>query len=163
MGYAFISYSSKNKTQADAIRDIFGRNNIDTWMAPYNIPAGSNYASVITRAVKDCSCFVLLLTNDSQSSDAVDSEVELAKNSKKRIFAVEPENIILNDAFTYYIHNKHIIPVNKIDEKSAEMQKFLSDVSSYICKNISKESVMVSDKKAKKDESIEQIKKYVTN
>lgn len=112
MGYAFISYSTKNQTSADAMRELFRKNGIDTWMAPYDIPAGSKYAAVITQAIRDCGCFVLLLTNESQSSEAVDSEVELAALTfKKSIITVQLENVILNDSFTFYIHNKQIIAV----------------------------------------------------
>ena len=44
MGYAFISYSTKNQSAADAMRALFNKHDIDTWMAPYDIPAGSEYA-----------------------------------------------------------------------------------------------------------------------
>lgn len=30
MGYAFISYSSKNQSSADAMRELFNKHNIDT-------------------------------------------------------------------------------------------------------------------------------------
>lgn len=39
MGYAFISYSSSNQKEADAMRELFKKNNIGVWMAPYDIPA----------------------------------------------------------------------------------------------------------------------------
>lgn len=132
MGYAFISYSTKNQVSADAIRELFNKHNIDTWMAPYDIPAGSKYAAVITKAIRDCSCFVLLLSNDSQASEAVDSEVELATLTfKKSIITVELEKVILNDAFTFYIHNKQIIAVHKIDEDAHEVKQILDAVRAY--------------------------------
>lgn len=137
MGYAFISYSTKNQASADAIRELFNKHNVDTWMAPYDIPAGSKYAAVITKAIRDCSCFVLLLSNDSQESEAVDSEVELAALTfKKSIITVELEKVILNDAFTFYIHNKQIIAVHKIDENSREIKQILEAVSAYTNKDI---------------------------
>lgn len=132
MGYAFISYSTKNQASADAMRELFNKHNIDTWMAPYDIPAGSKYAAVITKAIRDCSCFVLLLSSDSQASEAVDSEVELAALTfKKSIITVELEKVILNDAFTFYIHNKQIIAAHKIDENSREIKQILEAVSAY--------------------------------
>ena len=132
MGYAFISYSTKNQASADAMRELFHKNSIDTWMAPYDIPVGSKYAAVITKAIRDCSCFVLLLSNDSQASEAVDSEVELAVLTfKKSIITVELEKVILNDAFTFYIHNKQIIAAHKIDEDSLEIKQILEAVGAY--------------------------------
>ncbi len=132
MGYAFISYSTKNQASADAMRELFNKHYIDTWMAPYDIPAGSKYAAVITKAIRDCSCFVLLLSNDSQSSEAVDSEVELATLTfKKSIITVELEKVVLNDAFTFYIHNKQIIAAHKIDKDSREIRQILAAVKAY--------------------------------
>lgn len=132
MGYAFISYSTKNQSSADRVRNILLKYDIDTWMAPYDISAGSKYAAVITKAIRDCSCFVLLLSNDAQISDAVDSEVELAALTyKKPIIAVEIEKVKLNDAFTFYIHNKQIVAMHTIDEESKEMKQVLSAINTY--------------------------------
>ena len=132
MGYAFISYSTKNQASADALRELFQKNDIGNWMAPYDIPVGSKYAAVITKAIRDCSCFVLLLSNDAQMSDAVDSEVELAVLTyKKPIITVELEKVALNDSFTFYIHNKQIILVDGIDETSCEMQQVLAEMQAY--------------------------------
>ena len=78
MGYAFISYSTKNQTSADAIRELFNRNGIETWMAPYDIPAGSEYAEVIHDAIIKSSCLVLMLTDMSQNSKWVKKEVNNA-------------------------------------------------------------------------------------
>ncbi len=130
MGYAFISYSTKNMEAADKVRNLFTRHGIDTWMAPYNIPAGSKYAATITRGIRDCSCFVLLLSNDSQASEAVDSEVELATLTfKKTIVTIQLEEVELNDSFFFYIHNKQIIPIENFDEDSYEISQVLSAVS----------------------------------
>ena len=148
MGYAFISYSSKNKTQADSIHDLFKRNRIDTWMAPYDIPTGSKYAAVITSTIRECSCFVLLLSNDSQTSEAVDSEVELAAYTfKKPIIPIALENVILNDSFHYYLHNKHITPIYKIDEDSKEIKSVLNSVIAFAGQKGTKK--IKSKKKAK--------------
>lgn len=132
MGYAFISYSTLNKASADAIHELFSKHKIDTWMAPYDIPAGSKYAGVITKAIRECSCFVLLLSNDSQGSEAVDKEVEMAAVLfKKTIITVELEKVVLNDQFLFYVHNQQIIPVYQIDENSREIKQVLDAVRAY--------------------------------
>ena len=114
------------------MRNLFNKYNIDTWMAPYDIPAGSKYAAVITKAIRECSCFVLLLSNDSQASEAVDQEVELAvMEYKKSILTIELEKVVLNDAFTFYVHNKQIIAAHKFDENSREIKQILEAVKAY--------------------------------
>lgn len=133
MGYAFISYCTKNQESAETMRRIFISNNIETWMAPYNIPAGSKYAAVLTNAIRDCSCFVLLLSDASQWSEAVDSEVELGVLTfKKPVVIVELEKVVLNDSFTFYIHNKQIFPVRDMNESSDSVKEVVKSVHSCI-------------------------------
>lgn len=132
MGYAFISYSSENRNVADEIRALFKNKAIETWMAPYDIPAGSKYAAEITRAVRNCSCFVLVLSDAAQASDGVDAEVEFAKLTfKKPIITVQIEEVELNDSFMFYLKNTQIEFVKNIDESSENMQKILNSVSGY--------------------------------
>lgn len=132
MGYAFISYSSKNRDAADAIRSLLIKNKIDTWMAPNDIPAGSKYAQVIGKAVKNCACFVLMLTNDSQKSLWVAKEVERAINYRKTIIPIQLEDIQLNDEFEMYISTDQIIAVRKIDEHTDEIQKLVSTIGMLV-------------------------------
>lgn len=130
MEYAFISYSTKNQSSADAMRDLFVGNGIKTWMAPGDIPAGSKYAKVINRAVKECACFILVLSEDAQNSVWVAKEVERAVNYRKPIIPVQIENVVLHDEFELYISTDQIIEVQKIDHDSDEIKKLLASVTS---------------------------------
>ena len=132
MGYAFISYSTQNQQAADSIRHLFLENDIDVWMAPYDIPADGKYAAAITKAIRECSCFVLLLSNASQESEAVDSEVQLAAVTfKKTVITIQLEDVVLNNSFTFYIMNKQIIPIRNIDKESSEIKKILASAVSF--------------------------------
>ena len=125
MGYVFISYSSKNRDIADAFKNLLNKNNIDTWMAPHDIPVGSKYASVIGKSIKNCSCFLLLLTHDSQGSIWVAKEVERAINYKKIIVPVQLEDVILNDEFEMYLSTDQILAIKTIDDSTNEMQELI--------------------------------------
>lgn len=131
MGYAFISYSTKNQKEADAMRDLFRKNGIDTWMAPYDIPVGSRYAQVVNQALKGCACLVLLLTDEAQNSTWVSKEVERAVSYRRTIVPLQLEAIKLNDEFELYISTDQIMAIPKIDEDSPEVQKMLQAVSVY--------------------------------
>lgn len=131
MGYAFISYSSKNYSDAESFRVMFKRNGIASWMAPNDIPIGSKYAQVITQAIKGCDCFVLLLTNDAQNSVWVAKEVERAINHRKTIIPIQLEAVELNEEFELYISSDQIIGVRKIDESSSEIKQVLTAVKAY--------------------------------
>ncbi len=129
MGYAFLSYSTKNQQAADAMRNLLRKEGIETWMAPGDIPAGSRYAQVINQAIKGCSCFVLILSDDSQNSIWVAKEVERAVNYRKLIIPVQIEDMILNDEFELYLSTDQLVAIQKIDEDSFEVKKLIDSVA----------------------------------
>lgn len=132
MGYAFISYSTKNQSAADAMRALFKKHDIDTWMAPYDIPAGSEYAEVLYDALSGCSCLVLMLTDVSQNSQWVRKEVNIAITNGKTIIPVKLEDIELNSMMKFYLNDQQIVPVHVIDDNSAEIQSILKSVIGLI-------------------------------
>ncbi|MBR5272807.1 MAG: toll/interleukin-1 receptor domain-containing protein [Clostridia bacterium] len=136
MGYAFISYSSKNQTSADAMRELFKKHNIDTWMAPYDIPAGSEYAEVLYDALTGCSCLVLMLTDVSQNSQWVKKEVNIAITNGKTVIPVKLEDVELNSSMKLYLNDQQIVPVHTIDERSVEIQKILNSVIGFTRKSV---------------------------
>ena len=125
MGYAFISYSAKQQKDADALRLLLRSNHIDTWMAPYDIPPGTDYADVVNRAIQDAACFVLLLTEDAQSSIYVDKEIERALHYGKTIAPIQLDSALLNDSFSFYLCNQQIVTVPTIDASIPKMQSLL--------------------------------------
>ena len=131
MGYVFISYSSKNQEDAYAMNLFLKKQNIKTWMAPMDIPIGSQYIQVINKAIKECSCMILLWSNEAQESQWVSREVERAIHYGKNVIPVQLGEVIINDAFEFYISVNQIIAVKKIEEKSEEMKKVLESVKVY--------------------------------
>ena len=130
--YVFISYSTKNQLEADALRQLLIDNEIATWMAPGDIPAGSKYAQVISKAVKNCACFVLLLSENAQNSIWVAKETERAVNYRKPIIPVQIEAVKLNEEFEMYISTDQIVAVPKIDNSSPEIKKLIQGISPYL-------------------------------
>ncbi|MBE6661618.1 MAG: toll/interleukin-1 receptor domain-containing protein [Ruminococcaceae bacterium] len=131
MGYAFISYSTKNQPDADALKQLFNKKGIRTWMAPGDIPVGSKYAQVINHAIKECDCFVLLLTDAAQNSPWVAKEVERAVNYGKTILPIKLEDLVLNEEFEFYISTDQIVAVQKIDEDTDAINKILAGVAAF--------------------------------
>ena len=127
-GYAFISYSSENRVQADAVRDLLREEQTACWMAPYDIPAGSKYAYEINNALENCACLVLLLSEAAQNSPFVEREVELAMAYRKSIVAIALEEMQLNPGFKFYLGEEQLVPVRKIDARTPELRKVLERV-----------------------------------
>ena len=124
--YVFISYSTQNQEDANAVRYYLGKNGVDTWMAPYDIPPGDTYARIINQAIKNCSCCVLILSNASQQSIWVSKEIERVINYQKILIPISIENVILNDEFEFYISTNQIVNVGKLNENSPELHSILA-------------------------------------
>lgn len=116
MKYAFISYSSREQSVADSMRNVLIQNEIETWMAPYNIPVGGKYSASITSAIKNCYCVILILSNISQNSEHVSREIDLAIKYKKNIIPIKIEKFDLNSEFEYYLSNVQFISVENFTE-----------------------------------------------
>ena len=138
--YVFISYSTKNQEEANAIRYYLEKNGINTWMAPYDIPPGNTYAKVINQAIQQCSCCVLVLSNESQQSMWVPREIERAINYHKILIPISIETVILNDEFELYISTNQIVNVGKINDNSTELQKILAVIKETVGKTIVSQS-----------------------
>ncbi len=144
MGYAFISYSSENQASADAMRELFKKHNIDTWMAPYDIPAGSSYMGEINRALISCDCLVLMLSEAAQNSQWVLKELERAVSYKKTIIPIKIEDIVLNDDFDFVLGSCHVVAVRKIDENSEEVKNVLKSVVACTKEKINHNSEIIN-------------------
>lgn len=132
MKYAFISYSSKNQIIADALRELFNRNGIETWMAPGDIPVGSSYMKEINHALKNCSCLVLVLSKAAQGSQWVIKEVERVVNYNKPIIPVKIEDVVLNDEFEFVLGAYQVVSAYKIDWDSEDVRKILNSVRASV-------------------------------
>lgn len=138
-GYAFISYSSKDHIEAETMRSILNKEGIKTWMAPGDIPAGKRYAQVINLAIKNCSCFILMLTDEAQHSTWVAKETERAVSYNKPIFPVKIKETILNDEFELYLSTDQMVAIKKLDKSNEKLQKLLNSIS--VCVNTSKSNI----------------------
>ena len=130
--YVFISYSSKDIELADKVKILLNKNGIETWMATCDIPAGSKYAELLIRAIRNCGCLLLLLTHDSQNSVWVAKEVERAINYKKTIIPVQIEDVVLNDEFEMYISENQILSIKEIDDTTSEFQSLIKAIKANL-------------------------------
>lgn len=84
----FISFSSQNIEAAQAICHVLEQNGIRCWMAPRNIPPGSDYGDVIEDAIKACTTVVVLFSEPASSSPYVKSEINIAFEEQKTIIPI---------------------------------------------------------------------------
>src|SRR3981189_2371658 len=79
----FLSYSSKDATDAQRICAALESSGISCWMAPRDVEAGTDYPAEIVDAITSSTMFLVLLTEHSVASRHVLSEVEHAFNAGK--------------------------------------------------------------------------------
>lgn len=103
----FISYSSRNKLIADAMKQYLQSKGIRCWKAPDDIVHGESWAKAIPRAIKNSQIMVLIWTKDSMSSRQVVNELTLADRAKKLIIPFRTEEIEPEDEFEYYLAKTH--------------------------------------------------------
>ena len=103
MKEVFISYSTIDAINAETVRNILEKNGLSCWMAPRDIPGGSNYTKEIPIAIRNCKVFVLILSKNAQSSQWVLKELDSAVNCGKVILPFMLEECILNDEFNFLL------------------------------------------------------------
>lgn len=105
MKEVFISYKSEEYDEALWIKTVLETNGVSCWMAPACIPGGSNYASEIPMAIKNCKVFLLILSEKAQKSKWIPKELDQAINAEKVIMPFMLENCDLTADFNFYLTN----------------------------------------------------------
>jgi len=103
----FISYSSKDKSVADALLDILERRGIGCWIAPRNINPGMDWAKSIVEAIDDSKIMALVFSAHSDASPQVLREVNHAVNRGVIILPIRIENILPSGSMGYFINVCH--------------------------------------------------------
>ena len=129
--YVFISYSSKNEVAAQVMRDLLIKESISNWMAPYDIPAGLDYPTVISEAIENCSCVLLLLSNQAQSSRYVYSEIRIAYDANKPIISMNLDDCQLIAGFKLLLGTHQIVSAKNDDD----LQKVINAIKFNLNKN----------------------------
>lgn len=122
----FISYSSCDELFVKRIIEMIEKAGLSYWKAPEMIPAGSNYAREIPKAIQKCDVFLLVVSKGSQESIWVEKEVDSAINYRKTIVPVRIDDEPLNDMYRFYLNNVQMLSF--VDEKE-KFYKYLEGVA----------------------------------
>lgn len=105
----FISHSSQDSECAVKICTFLESHGIKCWIAPRDIKPGAAYPSEITRGIKECSTFLIILTEESVHSPHVNTETDIAFNNDKQIIPFFIDEVSLGDSMSYYLARKQWI------------------------------------------------------
>ena len=108
MGHdVFLSYSSADRATADAVVAGLEEHGVRCWVAPRDIPAGSEYGEEIIEAVKACRVCIVVFSGSANASPHVRREVERAVSAQKQIVPFRVENLEPTGAMEYALGGTH--------------------------------------------------------
>ncbi len=103
----FISYSSKDKAIADAVCARLEEKRLRVWIAPRDVPPGSDFAESIIDAIDTSKVFVLIWSADANASTHILAEVNEAFNKGIVIIPFRIQDVQPTRSFQYYIGRTH--------------------------------------------------------
>jgi ankyrin repeat protein len=103
----FISYSSKDKTVADAVCAALESSGVSCWIAPRDILAGEGYAASLLNGLSTSTILVLVYSANSNRSPQVLREVERAVSKGLPIVPLRIEDAPMSSDMEYFISSQH--------------------------------------------------------
>lgn len=126
----FISYSSKNKVTADALCHALEQHKIKCWIAPRDIPSGSDYGDVIDEAIVNCKAFIIIFSTFSSTSQWVRGELNLAFSEQKKIFPYKIDDTIPKGSIRLMLNQMHWIEA--YPDPESQFHTLIKDISKNI-------------------------------
>jgi len=129
----FLSYSSEDKTVADAVCAGLETQGIRCWLAPRDVEPGQDWAATIVDAIEHCRVFVIILSTGSNKSSQVLREVERAVNAGKIVIPFRIEDLVPSKSLGYFLSVSHWFdaitePLEKhIDNLANTIQNLLNE------------------------------------
>jgi hypothetical protein len=103
----FVSYSSNDKTIANAVVARLERHKIRCWIAPRDILPGINYQVSLVNAIKTCTIMVLIFSQSSNRSAHVTREVNIAVDAGAIIIPFRIQDVPLSKEMQYLVATQH--------------------------------------------------------
>jgi len=82
----FISYSSKDREQAEQLEEMLSSAGLSVWIDRVGIDAATRWSEEIVDAIDSCRAFVLILSSSSIESHNVIKELSLLQKSGRTFF-----------------------------------------------------------------------------
>jgi hypothetical protein len=103
----FISYSSKDKTSADAVCAVLEQKGIRCWIAPRDIVPGRDWSEGILDGLNAARVFVLVFSSNANASQQIKREVERAVHLATPVIPFRVENVAPSGSLEYFISTQH--------------------------------------------------------
>lgn len=134
----FISYSNQDTEAAQAICHVLEQNGIRCWMAPRNIPPGSDYGDVIDEAIKVCKTVVVVFSETASESQWVKGELNIAFEEQKTIIPFRLDQTPLKGQNRVMLNKTHWI--DAYPDYKIKFHDLVSAVALSVGMNVQEES-----------------------
>lgn len=134
----FISYSSKQKSIADGVCHYLEENGFKCWMAPRDIPVGSEYGDLIEEAIKTSKVVVLVFSEAASISKWVKGEINVAFTEDKPILPFRVDETEVKGGFRVMLNMMHWI------DAFPQYADRLPDLLSSICGLLGRQARIVN-------------------
>lgn len=103
MADIFISYSSKDREQAEQLTELLASAGLSVWIDQAGIEVATSWSGEIVDAIDGCKAMVVLLSPSSNLSKNVAKEVALAAERNKQILPLDLEPVQLSRDLAYHL------------------------------------------------------------
>ena len=97
----FLSYSTLDRTTAEAVRAGLEAQGIRCWIAQRDVLPGAEYGQQIIEAINSCKTLVLVFSSHANDSPHVRREVERALSHGKIVIPFRIEDVLPTNAMEY--------------------------------------------------------------
>jgi TIR domain len=106
-GHIFVSYSSADGAIADELVRQLEVEGSRIWYAPRDVRPGTDYSEQIQSAIEQASAFVVIVSKDSNESDFVRAETEMAFSRRRPIFPVRYSRVMPAPGMALFLQLRH--------------------------------------------------------
>ena len=125
----FISYSSKQKNIADGVCHYLEEKGYKCWMAPRDIPIGSEYGDLIEQAIKKSKLVVLVFSQTASMSKWVKGEINVAFTEDKPILPFRVDDTEIKGTFRVMLNQMHWIDAfPRFSDKLPDLEKSICGI-----------------------------------
>jgi hypothetical protein len=103
----FVSYSSKDKVAAEAVREALERRALSCWMAPRDVQPGLEYGEGIIEGINRARVMVLVFSASANASPQIHREVERAVHKGLPIIPIRIEDVFPSRSLEYFLSSPH--------------------------------------------------------
>ena len=123
----FLSYSSKDKTWADAACAVLERHRVRCWIAPRDITPGEEWGAAIIRGLNGSRMMVLIFSGHANASGQVRREVERAISRGMTILGIRVEDVRPEGAMEFALGSMHLL-----DALTPPVERHLEKLAQYV-------------------------------